>query len=645
MKKLSFFSFLFIACLFNCVCFLYAQELNERVLSFKSLIEVDYDASMIVTETISVHCAHKKINYGIYRDFPLRYRDMIGNRYSVGFEILRVQKDGLPEKYHLKNTSNGVRIYIGNEQELLSAGEHVYTLRYKTNRQLGFFKDFDELYWNVTGNDWEFPIEKAQGTVILPKGAQDKILNAEAYTGFKGSKEQAFTVSRDVQGYAHFAATRPLKTGEGFTIVVSWPKGYVKEPDLEEKVKFFIFDHKGALAGGVGLVFLLLYYLFMWSRFGRDPAKGTIIPLYEPPRGFSSACARYISRMCYDDKIFAAAVIEMAVKGYLTIHEQSGGYVLEKTGAKQNDLSPEERVIAKNLFSASNQIELTSANHLKISAAKTELQNALKRSFEKIYFFTNKNLFLPGIVFSMLIVVASALLEAGSRFPIVIFMSVWLTIWSLGVTALFMNAVSLWRIALNSNTRKTLTFPAAAGMTLFSLPFFAGEIFGLSILVGATSLAVLGVLILAVFLDVLFYHLLKRPTFEGRRLMDKMEGFKMFLGVTEKDRLKHLTSFEKTPELFEKYLPYALALDVEEAWARQFVDVFKRVEMGSKAYHPSWYDGRAFGSFGVVGFASTFGGSFSGIISSSSHAPGSSSGSGGCGSSGGGGGGGGGGGW
>lgn len=119
----------------------------------------------------------------------------------------------------------------------------------------------------------------------------------------------------------------------------------------------------------------------------------------------------------------------------------------------------------------------------------------------------------------------------------------------------------------------------------------------------------------------------------------------MYLSVAEKDSLDALTPGGRTPELFERYLPYALALGVEQAWAQKFADVLSRAAAGGEPYRPGWYSGRSWSSADPTGFASSLGGSLSGAISSSSSPPGSSSGGGGGGSSGGGGGGGGGGGW
>ena len=141
-----------------------------------------------------------------------------------------------------------------------------------------------------------------------------------------------------------------------------------------------------------------------------------------------------------------------------------------------------------------------------------------------------------------------------------------------------------------------------------------------------------------------FGHLLKAPTLQGRKVMDQAEGFKMFLSVTEKERMNLLNPPDQTPELFEKYLPYALALDVEQKWSEQFSTVFEKLAKAGTAYHPYWYGGMH-GGFRVNDFSSNLAGSFSNAISSSSTPPGSSSGGGGGGFSGGGGGGGGGGGW
>ena len=152
----------------------------------------------------------------------------------------------------------------------------------------------------------------------------------------------------------------------------------------------------------------------------------------------------------------------------------------------------------------------------------------------------------------------------------------------------------------------------------------------------------------------LMYAILPTYTQQGQKFKEEAEGFKMFLSTTEAERLKVIgTPPTKTPELFERYLPYAIALDVEKQWSQQFASVFKELEQAGRAYQPSWYyAGHPF-MYSDLFFLSTGLGlslnaavsAASTPISSSISRPGSSSGSGGGGYSGGGGGGGGGGGW
>jgi len=135
---------------------------TERILRFKSHIRIQTDGSMTVTETITVYAAGQQIKRGIYRDFPTKYKDRFGNTVRVGFEVMSVFRKGRPEAFHLKKTANGIRVYMGKKNKMVRTGVHAYTLTYRTDRQLGYFDEFDELYWNVTGNGWSFSIEKVQ---------------------------------------------------------------------------------------------------------------------------------------------------------------------------------------------------------------------------------------------------------------------------------------------------------------------------------------------------------------------------------------------------------------------------------------------------------------------------------------------------
>lgn len=209
-----------------------AQNANhsERILSFHSDITVRADASMRVAETIIVYAAHININHGIYRDFPTSYQDILGKSYNVHFKVVSVSRNGAPEPYHTESSDNSTRVYMGSKDRLVATGKQSYTLTYEVNNVLGFFPDHDELYWNVTGNGWDFPIEKASATVKLPAGITKKRIKVEGYTGALGAKGQAYKASVDAATRAQFVTTKSLALHEGLTIVVSFPKGYVKQP-------------------------------------------------------------------------------------------------------------------------------------------------------------------------------------------------------------------------------------------------------------------------------------------------------------------------------------------------------------------------------------------------------------------------------
>ncbi|MEX1119202.1 MAG: DUF2207 domain-containing protein [Terrimicrobiaceae bacterium] len=603
---------------------------KERILNFDSRITVQKNGDLEVTETLRVVAEGNDIKRGIYRDFPTLYRGRFGLKSSVPFNVLEATRNGRPETWRVENKGNGVRVYLGNPDVFLAPGEHTYVIRYRTGRQLGFFSDFDELYWNVTGNGWAFPIERASATVELPPGARQK--SVEAYTGPQGSQAQAW---REIPSGStvKIVTTAPLAPEEGLTIVVTWPKGFVTPPsDVEQWLQLFR-DNNGIVLGFGGLLLALIYFLVVWAIHGRDPRKGVIIPRYEPPPGFGPAAVRYLRGMgTLDDCSFAASVIDLAVQGAVTIKEsESGTYQLKKVSSMKSILPPPGPAVMEALMGRATGFVFKQTNHKSIKNAREAIAKAVSAQCDSIYFVKNIHLWVIGLLVT-LVPLAVSLFDSKEPFS-ALFLLVWLGFWSIGVAGLSMQVVSSWR---QSGWKKIAAIP----ITLFAIPFYAGWVFGAVMLVMVTSPWVAGCYVAGIAMTLLFHHLLKRPTDSGREALDDIEGFRQYLRVAEADRLNLENPPERTPALFEKFLPYALALDVEHEWSRQFTDVLKAAE-----FSPSWYQGKNLATVGAVGFASSMSRSFTSAISSSSTAPGSSSGSGGGGSSGGGGGGGGGGGW
>jgi uncharacterized membrane protein YgcG len=552
------------------VCLTGTVTAEERILDYHSDITIAADGSMVVDEIIEVRAEGRQISRGIYRDFPTRYKDRYGNHYVVDFDVVSVRRDGVAEAWHSEKMSNGVRVYVGSSNRTLKPNDYVFSIRYRTSRQLGFFVDHDELYWNVTGDGWGFPIDEASALVKLPGSPAAQDIKVEGYTGYFGSNGQDYTSWVDA-GQAGIRTSAPLAAGQGLTVVVSFPKGLVAEPTAFDRAGFLLQDNIGALLGLLALLGSATYLFVTWRRAGRDPDAGVIFAHYQPPEGYSPASARYISRMNYDAGAFSAAVINLAVKGHLRIEKSDKDYALHKTRSDIS-LAPGEAVLADELFSAGMILELDNMNHTVVSAARKAHRKALRRDYLNIYFRKNGVLLLPSLLASV---------------------------------ALFI----------------------------------------LVLLLGAVTPLVVVLLMLTALLHLLFAYLMKAPTRRGRQLLDKLEGFKLYLNVAEKDDLNIRHPPEQTPELFERYLPFAVALGVEQAWAKQFTEVFARLEaQQGQSYQPRWYGGD-FNAMHLGRFTSDVSSSFTSAISSAGTPPGSSSGGGGGGFSGGGGGGGGGGGW
>ena len=615
---------------------------DERILDFHSEIAIAADAGMQVTETIRVRAEGERIRHGIYRDFPTDYRDRGGNRVHVAFEPEALERDGRAEPFHSEAHGNGVRVYFGSADATLDRGEYTYALRYRTTRQLGFFADHDELYWNVTGNGWDFPIDAASAAVALPGAIDPAELHVEGYTGAQGSKGGDCTASADAPSHALFATTRTLAPREGLTIVLGFPKGLVAEPGAGERAGWLLRDNGAALALCLGLVLLWGYYLIEWLRVGRDPKPGVIIPQYAAPDGFTPGALRHLERMGWDDRCVAADLVDLAVHGAIRIRETGGSYTLERVAGAGAPLPPLESSLRDALLGGAGSLALKQSEHATIAKALALHRTTLAREQSGRYYRRNGVLVAIGALLTLVALVAGVVaLGPAARAGGAGFMLVWLGIWSFGVVALVGAVIGAWRGA-----RGMGRVGGAIFLTLFSLPFIAGELFGLGVLVRTAGLVFALAMLALLVTNFAFFEWMKAPTIEGRTVLDRIAGLRLYLGVAERDELAAQQAPPLTTGEFQRFLPYALALGVEKNWTDRFAAAVGPAAAAAAIGAAGWYQGTSGGPITNLGsFASGLGSSFSSAISASSSAPGSSSGGGGGGSSGGGGGGGGGGGW
>jgi len=638
-----------IACLWLIIPSTVAAE--ERVLAFSSYITVHEDASLTVRETIKVRVRQIAIKRGVVREFPTTYETKSGSKVSVGFEVLSVERDGKSEPYHIKKSNDGVRVYMGRSGRLLTSDDYTYVLTYRTTWQVGFFEDHDELYWNVTGNGWRLPIDKVEAVVELPAGAS--ITSHAAYTGRYGESGKYFSVDADIDNSLRFRTTKKLDKGEGLTIVAAWPKGFVHEPSMASRVGRILYDNLASVITLVGALLVVAYYLVAWHLAGRDPDLGTVIPLFTPPRGLSPAGARFVSRMGFDEKVFTAAIINLAVKGALTIEDANGTFTLRRCG-KVEGLSRGERKLLAKLFKGDDEGEelvLAPINNSEIRSANDSLEAVLTAEFGHTHFVDNVTYVWVGVVLTIMVLVG--IIWAGGMFAKFLFVAV-ITLLGASFCVKSLPVISRSRFGGIFAGGKSLPVRLVSIFSLTSLLpilvvlyiIFGEVLFGMPTpqLVGFVSI---------IAANVLFYFLMKAPTKAGARLLNKIEGFKQYLSVAEVERLGALHPPDMTPKIFEQYLPYALALDVDHEWSEKFSQHLTDSGLPPDDYAPNWYSGTNNWSpgSGASGLMDTLGGSLSEAISMSSTPPGENSGLGGGGFSsgggfsGGGGGGGGGGGW
>ncbi len=307
----------------------------EAIQSFDSDVRLARNGEMNVVETVRVQAEGREIRHGIYRDFPLTFRDAGGTLREVDFSLLGVERDGRPEKYSTTRQHGIIRIYAGDKDTIVPYGEHTYVFRYKTGRQVRWFDGKPELNWNVTGNFWRFPILSASYNLQFVAGGEP--VRWSAFTGRVGARGTDWRGSLGALGTLSVETTRRLAPGEGLTVVAEIPKDAVDPPSQNALLWYEIFDNRQWIFGGLGLVLVLGFYLAAWAAVGRDPKGGAIIPLFEPPAGISPALANYIRDWGFGRekwRAFTAAALSLAVKGLLRFDDRAGSMTLKSTGKK-----------------------------------------------------------------------------------------------------------------------------------------------------------------------------------------------------------------------------------------------------------------------------------------------------------------------
>ena len=595
---------------------------KEAIVDYGVKIIVLETGDINVTENIKVIVENRKINHGIYRDAPTVYYGNFLSHNNSDIVILNVTLDGKEVDYKTENLINGIRIYIGSKHYSVSKGEHTYQIQYLAKNQIVVKDSKEEIYWNVTGNFWSFPINHASVSIYLPNNNTSTMSDYHAWTGKQGKKQQNYQAELFPE-YLYFQTNMPLKPFEGFTIKASWSQGLVTNSS-DPIIKFF----KQNIFWFLSIVALLWFPIFTfiaWKKLGIDPPKGAIFPQYKAPNELSPAATRYILHKYYSSECFSVALMNMAYKGYLSIEQlEDDEYILKKKyKAGNNRLSNGEKTLLSNLFGSNKkQIKISETYNAQIKIANKELNKSLKFEYKDKCYRNNIHAIIVGVLISLL-----ALFFSWAHF---------FNFSNYASSNLFISAAAIIGsvVALHI-IRKPVKKLIAVIIPLFVL------LMALINEGNTVYVAYIFIVFAIIAINALFYYLVQSPTIFGRKLLDKIAGFKMYLETAEKDRMELMNPPEMTPQLFEQFLPYALALGVENSWSKQFNQAMKTQGTSIDDYQPDWYVGTNFNNFEMSSVATAINSGLASSVASASIPPSSSSGSGGFSGGGGGGGGGG----
>ncbi|NBB49929.1 DUF2207 domain-containing protein, partial [Rhizobium sp. CRIBSB] len=623
-------------------------QAEEVIRDYHADITVFPDASIEVTETITVNADGDRIQRGIFRDFPLYAQDARGFRQKVDFELLSVERDGQYDDFHTENVTGGIRIYIGSADVFLSPGEYTYTITYRTGRQIRYFDDHDELYWNVTGNGWLFPMEKASATVSLPNDVAPT--KTTFYTGPVGSEAQD---AREIPGSdgLEVETTRPLGPNEGLTIVLAFDKGLVAAPSSEEATWWFIRDNLNTIIGFGGLAVIFLYYLRSWLAVGRDPPTGVIVPRWDPPEGLSPALVNYIDNKGFSGAGWAAlsaSALELAVKGYVELDDFESSIIIRRTSKSViGKLQAGEAALMGEIPSAGDEFIIDKQNGKKVESIGTRFRQAIEKEHRNRYYKGNAGYTALGIGLSIAVIASLFIFgdlseDVYALIFVPTFFSIFFGTFTIGLVNSFRRGRSLFSKIITVVALALIGFVVLSTMALMLISMWMD-------LEATHQIPVLIAFGGILLVNLLFFYIMGAPTPLGRKLMDGIEGLRTYLTLAEKDRMNMAGAPTMSPSHFEKLLPYAVALGVEKPWSETFETWLATAAAGAAAtsYSPGWYHGSNPGGFGsrIGGFSSSMASTIASTIptpppssSSSSSSSGFSGGSSGGGGGGGGGG-------
>lgn len=499
-----------------------ADDAGWSIARFDTSLDIRADSAIDVTETIVADFAEPK--HGIFREIPIRYAVGL-HQYALRFRLLGVDDgQGNPRTTDTSYRDNLVRLKIGDADRTLT-GRQTYRIRYRVLRAIlwegnhAWDSDHAVLRWNATGTEWHVPMDSTSVTVSLPRDVPDANLSYTAWTGAYGAKGKDYTATRPDARTIRFE-TGHLGPGEGITIDVVLPADVVVRPSALARLGWWVSDNFPYALIPITLGACLL----LWHRRGRDlPGRGTIVVEYEAPDGLSPAEVGTLIDERVDLRDLSATLIDLAVRGYLRIQEiKNEGF----------------------LFGGSTDYEFT-----KLREGKT-LKPFEKKLFNKL-FGSSSQVLLSDLKEKFYTAIPEARKEVYGSL----------------VNARYFDG--------NPNTVRStfavlglIAVVAATVVCAVIQLILVGRIFPLPLILG---------LIGSVVIVFVVSNFMPRKTREGRIAWERIRGLEEYIRRAEVEDLKAADR----QGVFEKLLPYAIALNLADRWAKAFEGLYTQP--------PEWY--------------------------------------------------------
>ncbi len=534
---------------------------EERIVHFDTLLQVQTDASIRVIETIQYDFG-PNVRSGIDRDIPYTFTDTQGSRHRLSLsDILVTDEAGNSLPVEISHRSDSLYIQIG-DPDVTVGGRHTYVLSYVAHNAVSFLPDRDELYWNVTGNEWDVPIEVVTSQVLLvsgdplSQGFYQRDLHIACYRGTYRDTTQCDEINlipsvteENAVGTTSSALIEMIEffsTGltiyQGVTISVGFPKGVVSQ-SWGQSMKAFLWKHADFIDKTLAFLAFLFAGFFAWRAWyksGHDPkGRNTIITEYAPPDDLSVLESAIIlegqlkKHYRIRSKTTMAAIMELAVKGALYIEE------VEQPGVP---------------FSSKKDYRITNTK-------QTDQLSELQKGLLFAIFFPERREVLISQIHVMLF--ATMLLKLENRAGELLVAKGYFTRNPFDV-------IGMWLVA---------------GLGIMFAPIVVIALIQMGVSVEDAVLPYVGWLLLSVFtigaMVMVFSRFMPQKTKKGALAKDVLMGLKKYISVAEKDRIEFHNAPAKTPELFEKLLPYAILLGVTTIWTKEFEGICTQ--------SPSWY--------------------------------------------------------